>query len=730
MVFSVNRRRTPLILQQEASECGAACLAMVLGHHGQWVPLDELRVRCGVSRNGSKASAIVAAAAAYRLIGRGFRHEPETLRTIALPCILFWNFNHFVVLEGFDRAGRARLLDPAVGTRIVEPQEFDTAFTGVCLTFEKGPDFRPQGHPPRLFPILRAQLTGVERSFALLAGVAFLGAVPLVVSPMLTRVFVDEILLRGQAGWVPGLTLAAIATTLFQLVTLAFRRRLLIAVETWIETAGEARFIARLFSLPLAFFAQRHTGDLVDRLGAFHRFASALTGPLTSGVSGAILAIVLLPAMILIDPVCGCGAAVMTGLTVGAAWRAGRAIIARNDLVRRAESLLAAATLEGLKLMNSMRASGRAADAFARWSGVQARAARQRAELETGRTRLQLVPRAVVALTSISVLALGGWQAMHGAIGIGQVVALQMIGAALIRPLGDIVQALLAGPEIRFDVARVDDVFRHRAAASTEMVTPPPPKGRLEFRHVSFGYTPAEPPVVDDVSFVVEPGRRVALAGASGSGKSSIAKLAAGLFTPWTGDILLDGVPVTTIPPAERAAAIGYVDQTVVLFEGTLRENLALFRPALPDARATQVLRDVAMLADIESRAGGLDTAVAEFGANFSGGQCQRLEIARALAGDPAVLVLDEATAALDPLVEQDIETNLRRLGISSLVVAHRLSTIRDADEILIMERGKIVERGTHASLMALGGLYGALADAESGTDGDLTYEAASGYGS
>ncbi len=702
---------------------------MVLGHHGHWVPLDELRVRCGVSRNGSKASAIVAAAAFHGLIGRGFRHEIETLRAVAFPCILFWNFNHFVVLEGFDRAGRARLLDPALGTRIVEPREFDTAFTGVCLTFEKGPEFQPQGHPPRLLPILRAQLTGLEHSFALLAGFAFLGAVPVVVSPMLTRVFVDEILLRGQAGWLPALTLAAIATTLFQLVTVAFRRRLLIAVETWIETAGEARFISRLFSLPLAFFAQRHTGDLVDRLGAFHRFGHALAGPLTNGLSGAILVAVLLPAMILIDPVCGFGTTVMAGLTLAGAWRAGHAIAARNDLLRRAESLLASATLEGLKLLNSMRASGRTGDAFARWSGVQARAARQRAELETDRTRLQLLPRAIVALTGVTVLALGGWQTMRGAIGIGQVAALQMIGAALIRPLGDIVQALLAGPEIRSDVARVDDVFRHRVPKPAEVSVPAAPKGRLEFHRVTFGYTPTEPPIVDDVSFVIEPGRRVALAGASGGGKSSIAKLAAGLFTPWSGDILLDGVPVAAIPPPERAASIGYVDQTVVLFEGTLRENLALFRPGLADARATQVLRDVGILSDIETRAGGLDTAVTEFGANFSGGQCQRLEIARALAGDPAVLVLDEATAALDPLVEQHIESNLRRLGISSLVVAHRLSTIRDADEILMMERGKIVERGAHANLIAQGGLYSALADAESGTNDDLMREPAPGHG-
>jgi ABC-type bacteriocin/lantibiotic exporter with double-glycine peptidase domain len=496
---------------------------------------------------------------------------------------------------------------------------------------------------------------------------------------------------------------------LFLLATTAFRRRLLVAIETWIGTAGEGRFISRLFALPLGFFAQRHTGDLVDRLGAFNRFATALTGPLADGLAGAIVASVLVAAAIVIDPLCGLAVLAMAGLTVSCAMLAGRAIIARNDLLRRAESLLAAATLEGLRLMDSMRAAGRTADAFSRWSGVQARAARQHSELEASRARLQLAPQAAAALTVVAVLAAGGWQAMRGAIGIGQIVALQMIASALLRPLSNVVTALLAGPEIRADVARVDDVFRYRVEPVPRVTPPALPKGRLEFRHVTFGYARTEPPVVDDVSFIIEPGRRVALAGTSGSGKSSLARLACGLFTPWAGEVLIDGVPVTALSSAERAALIGYVDQTIVLFEGTVRENLALFRPNLPDARATQVLREVSMLSDIEARPGRLDAPVSEFGTNFSGGQRQRLEIARAIAADPAVLVLDEATAALDPLVELEIEANLRRLGITSLVVAHRLSTIRDADEILILERGVVVERGRHAELVGLGQHYHAL---------------------
>jgi NHLM bacteriocin system ABC transporter peptidase/ATP-binding protein len=707
---ATSSRRTPLVLQQEAAECGAACLAMVLAHYGAWIPLDELRVRCNVSRNGSKASSIVAAAATFGLIGRGFRHEPETLRSVKLPCVLFWNFNHFVVLDGFDRSGGAKLLDPATGSRTVSAEEFDKAFTGVCLTFEPGPNFVRQGTRPRLLPILRAQLTGVEQSFLLLICFAALGAVPLVVSPVLVRIFVDDVLLRGQLRWVAPLTVAAVVTTVFLLVAMVFRRRLLVAIETWISTAGEGRFIARLFALPLGFFAQRHTGDLVDRLGAFNRFAKVLTGAFAEGLSGAIVAALLLAAAVVVDPLTGLAVLLTAVLTVAGALLAGRAIIARSDLLRRSESLLASATLEGLRLMDSMRAAGRLMDAFSRWSGAQARASQQLAELETIQTRLRAVPQVAVGMMSVAVLAVGGWQAMRGAIGIGQIVALQMIATASLKPLNSIVLGMLAGPEIRADVARVDDVFRHPVDPAPRMAAPAAPKGRLEFRHVSFGYARTEPPVVDDVSFTVEPGRRVALAGSSGSGKSSLAKLASGLFSPWSGEILLDGVPVNGLAPAERAALIGYVDQAVVLFEGTVSENLSLFRPNLPDARATQVLREVGMLTDIEARPDRLEAMGAEYGANFSGGQCQRLEIARAIAANPVVLVLDEATSALDPLVEQEIEANLRRLGITSLVVAHRLSTIRDADEILVMEKGKVIERGRHNELIALGQHYLTLA--------------------
>ena len=452
---------------------------------------------------------------------------------------------------------------------------------------------------------------------------------------------------------------------------------------------------------------------MVDRLSAFTRFAVTLTGPLADGVAGAVTGVILLLAAVVVDPFTGLAMAAMASVAFVTSWFAGRAIIARGELARRAESLLAAATLEGIRLLEEARATGRAADAFSRWSGHHARAAAQRSSLIGAQLWLLVAPRAAIGLMGVTVIAIAGWRTMHGEIGVGQIVALQMIGIGLLKPLGDLTTVCLAAPDIKADVSRVDDVFRYRSEPTPRVASPTRPVGRLEFRDVTFGYARTEKPIVRNVSFVVEPGRRVALAGRSGSGKSSLAKLAAGLYSPWEGEVLIDGVPVIGLAPAERAVLLGHVDQTIVLFGGTVRENLALFRNELSDARATQALRDVAMLPVIEARAGGLDAVVAEFGTNFSGGQRQRLEIARALAGDPAVLVLDEATAALDPIVEAEIEANLRRRGTTSLVIAHRLSTIRDADEILVLDQREVVERGRHSALLELAGHYRALAGAE-----------------
>ncbi len=704
----------PLMLQHDAAECGAACLGMILGFHGTYAPLDELRSRCGVSRNGSRASSIVAAAATYGLAGRGLRCEPEALPELPLPCVLFWNFNHFVVLERFDRKGRARLLDPALGRRPVEQQELDKAFTGVVLTFATGPDFVATGTRPRLWPMLRERLAGTERAFRLLPGFAILAAIPLVLMPALVRVFIDDVLLRGQWRWLNALITMTVATACFQMISIAFRRRLLVAIESWTITSGEARFLAHLLSLPLSFFSQRHTGELIDRLGAFTRFAVTLTGPLADGISGAITAVILSAAALVVDPVTGIVVLLLAGVAFVTSWFAGRAIIAQGEFARRAESLLAAATLEGIRSLEvgTRRRPGPPTRSRAGLD-ITLLAAAQRTAMLGAQLRLQTVPRLVIGLMSVAVIAVAGWRAMEGAIGIGQIFALQMLVAALMRPLGDLTTAFLAAPDIKADVARVDDVFRYQVEAVSRVPSPERPLGRLEFRDVTFGYARTEKPVVRNVSFVVEPGRRVALAGRSGSGKSSLAKLAAGLYVPWSGDITIDGVPVTALSSTDRAALIGHVDQSIILFEGTVRENLALFRPELSDARATQALRDVEMLTEIEARTGGLDARVTEFGGNFSGGQRQRLEIARALAGAPAVLVLDEATAALDPIVEAEIEANLRRRGTTSLVIAHRLSTIRDADEILVLDQGQVVERGRHGALLTMNGYYRALASGE-----------------
>ncbi|WP_159996474.1 cysteine peptidase family C39 domain-containing protein [Roseomonas sp. 18066] len=702
-------KRAPLILQQEAAECGAACLAMVLAAHRCFVPLDELRIRCGVSRNGSRASALLAAAAALGLEGRGLKREVAQLGALPLPAILFWNFNHFVVLEALLPGGGARLLDPAQGRVTVDADALDRAFTGICLSFTPGPEFRRRGAPASARRLLLGPTAGLGRQLPLLALLAGLAALPLALTPALGQVFIDEVLLRGQERWLAPLLLALAGMTLFRALATLLQRRALVAAEAWMASAGEARFLARLLDLPLAFFAQRHTGELTDRLGVFPRLAAHLAGPGAEALSAVLLVPMLLALAVLIDPLAGAAMALLALLMLGAGLLAARRLVEPATRLRRAEGLLAGATLEGFFLADSLRAAGRAGDGFARWSGHQAQAATERGKLARGRALWNLAPATAGGLLLVAVLAIGGWQVMAGRASLGQVVALQMLAATLLRPLGEILRAAGALAALLPDAARVDEVFRQERPVEPPL-PPGPAAGRLEFRAVRFGHSPVEPPILDDVSFVLEPGQRLAVVGGSGSGKSTLGRLAAGLHAPWSGEVLLDGVPVHRLPAAARARLLAHVDQSVLLFAGTVRENLAMFRPeGIGDAEALAALRDAALLEELEARPGLLEAPVAEFGRNFSGGQRQRLELARALAGDPALLVLDEATAALDPPAEARIERCLRRRGIATLAIAHRLSTVRDADEILVLEKGRVVERGRHAALLAAGGAYAGL---------------------
>lgn len=718
------RRRSPSILQMEAAECGAVALAMVLGHHGRQVPLAEMRQACGVSRDGSKAAGILRAARRYGLEARGFRRPAAELTSMPFPMILFWNNNHFVVLEGFSgRDGRRYAInDPALGRRSLSRAELEDAYSGICLVFRPTASFTPGATTPGLTGTLRDRLRLARGAFLALCLVVVAAILPGLLVPIFSKVFVDRVLLGGFDDWVAPLLLGMALTALLRGLLSWMQNSLLARIAAQISLTSATGFVWHLLRLPVGFFAQRRIGDLSVRVNANDRVANLLAGDLANGLIGLVSMAFFLAVMAGFHPglaLAVLAAAVLNLLALAAVSRQ------REDGGRRLlkdEAMLRANTAAGIQLIEPLKAGGLEPDFFARWSGSQVDYLQTRQRLDLLTAAAGLVPALSGALTTALVIGLGGWLVLQGSLTVGAVVAFQSLASSFLAPTRSLVRLGSDLQTIRGDVARIEDVLAEapspRLAATDQALGMPGEaearsRGLLELREVSFGYHRHEPPLLDRLSLRIAPGSRVALVGGSGSGKSTIGRLLCGVNEPWSGAVLLDGVDLREISHQRLAGALSWVDQDVVLFEGTVRDNITLWDETVPDEALMRALADAAILDVVEARPGGLDGRLAENGADLSGGQRQRLEIARALAGNPAVLVLDEATSALDPVTEQEIDRALRRRGCTCIVIAHRLSTIRDADEIILLDRGRIQERGTHEALLARGGAYARLIGAE-----------------
>jgi NHLM bacteriocin system ABC transporter peptidase/ATP-binding protein len=708
------RRRTmrhvPSVMQIEAVECGAASLAMILAYHGRYVTLEELRIVCGVSRDGTKASNIVRAARRYGLIARGYRREPEGLDDLPWPMILHWNFNHFVVLEGL-RAGRATLNDPAMGRRVVDAKELSDAFTGIALVFEPGPDFQRGGRPQPVYAFLWSRLRRSRRGVVFVLLASFALVIPGVALPAFSRVFVDGILVDNQLDWaLPFLSLMG-GVILLRAATIWAQQRALVGLETKLATLPQIQFLNHLMRLPIAFFGQRDPGELVNRLTANERIARLLSGELADNALALLNLVFFGVVMFFYGPVLAGGVVLLNFLNLGVLYWSVRGQRQAARLQMAAQGKLMAATVGPIRAIETIKASSLEPETYLRWTGFQAQLLAERRKLAVRDLGAQTLSTLIQSLTTVFVLGLGALRVMDSPLTLGGLLAFQGLAASFGEPILKLVGLSSAIQGIRADVERVQDVLRAEPEPSPSIATDAPPilTGRLELRDITFGYSPLDPPLIEDFSLLLRPGMRIALLGGSGSGKSTVGRIAAGLVPPWRGQVLLDDRPAETLPMAVRAQGLAYVDQDVFLFEGSIRENLSLWDPTVPEADLSRALADAAILDDVAARPQQIDAAVTEGGTNLSGGQRQRLEIARALVGNPSLLILDEATAALDVTTEKVIDDNLRRRGCTCLIIAHRLSTIRDCDEIIVMHQGKIVERGTHEALMAAQGPYAAL---------------------
>ena len=656
------------------------------------------------------------AAKKYGFECHGYRKELDGLLKLPVPSIIHWNFNHFVVFEGI-KGKFAYLNDPAVGHRKLTMQELDEGFTGIVLTFAPTSDFRKEKRQGSLLPFLRQRLKGRMGILAKLVYVGVLLFFPGLILPVLSQTFIDDVLCNGYKDWLTKILVFMGSCILFKVALSYYRSMLLQKLKSVMCTLSGTKFLAHMFQLPITFFDQRYTGDLVSRIQNNKDVDNFLAGDFAETFLNILIALFYLVVLFLYSWQMTIVGIVNVALCVGIVMISNKMVAESSVKMQMTGGKLYGAVCAGLTITDTIKASGVEAEYSARILGHQAKNAALDQKLNRFQQLVGSIPDAVGKLSDVALLLIGGYLVIRGDLTMGMLTAYNSLFDSFCQPINAVVSFIRSLQVTKSNIRRVEDIEKYDVDPSylverTGTASGGKLSGKVELRDVSYGYSRLKPPLIESFHFALNSGESIAFIGASGSGKSTVSKVISGLYQPWQGQVLMDGKPTGEIPKSVINASVSTVSQKITLFSGTIRDNLSMWNPAVSEEDMEQAAKDACIYDFIMRQNGGFNYVLTENAANLSGGQRQRMEIARALATNPTILIMDEATSALDPIVEKQVLDNIRARGCTCIVVAHRLSAVRDCNEIIAMANGKIVQRGTHKQLLAQEGFYRSFANA------------------
>ncbi|MBE6039495.1 MAG: NHLP family bacteriocin export ABC transporter peptidase/permease/ATPase subunit [Clostridiales bacterium] len=707
--MSNNYAKTPTVYQMEATECGAASLAMVLGYYGKFVPLEQLRIETGVSRDGCNMGNIMTAAKKLGFEVHGYRKGLEGLFALPVPCIIHWNFNHFVVWEG-RKGDHCYINDPAVGRRKLTVDDIDECYTGVVLTFKPTDAFEKSNEKESLWTFVRERLKGQKAGISALITLGFFLVIPGVVIPLFSKVFIDDILLGGNRDWLISLIAVMLFTMLFQAFLTYYRSTLLLRLQDKMILVNAYKFQSHMLRLPITFFSQRYAGDLSTRIENNNNISVFLTSNLAEAVLNSIVAPLYLVILLFFSPLLTLIALVFMVINLLLMNKAASYLSDMSMKAQQDQSKMIGTLFSGITVTDTLKASGTENEFVSRLQGNYAKSILMEQSMGYTQEMLNTIPEVSSNILNIVTLVVGGVLVIRGNMTAGMLVAYSSLLTSFTAPVNSLAGFIQNIQTTKADMARVNDIDKYkvdeRYARDEYEKTDEKLTGSVELKDVSFGYDILKAPLVENFGFTLTPGKSVALVGASGSGKSTVAKLCSGLYAPWSGEILFDGCPSASVSPEVMSSSVSTVSQDIMMFSGSVRDNLTMWDRFIMDEDIVNAARDACIHDFIVSKPGAYEYHLTEGGSNLSGGQRQRIEIARALVSNPSILIMDEATSALDPIAEKQIIDNIKRRGCSCIIVAHRLSAIRDCDEIIVLENGRIVQRGTHEELSKVPGHY------------------------